>query len=111
MGRAHGQGCQAEECTRCSPTHHRDRSQPQRDRLRRQEDGLVLGLSSSLLKDSAGHGDELSGVRRELENQIIDLYKALLSDETTNTTDSIAATGRSAVQIGNSYGIRSVFDD
>jgi hypothetical protein len=34
-------------------------------------------LSSSLLKESAD--DKLSGVRRELENQIVDLYKVLLT--------------------------------
>ena len=36
-------------------------------------------LSSSLLKHSAGHDSELSGVRHELENQFVDLYKAFLS--------------------------------
>jgi hypothetical protein len=35
-------------------------------------------LSSTLLKDVPDHVGELSGVRRELENQIVDLYKALL---------------------------------
>ncbi|KAK4232875.1 NACHT domain-containing protein [Achaetomium macrosporum] len=35
-------------------------------------------LSSSLFKHSDGHGSELSGVRRELENQFVDLYKAFL---------------------------------
>jgi hypothetical protein len=36
-------------------------------------------LSSSLLEDPADHGGELSGARRELENQIVDLYRGLLS--------------------------------
>jgi hypothetical protein len=36
-------------------------------------------LSGNLLKDLPDHADELSGVRRELENQIVDLYKVLLS--------------------------------
>lgn len=36
-------------------------------------------LSSSLLKESTPDADELSGVRRELENQIVDLYKVLLT--------------------------------
>ncbi|KAL2195940.1 hypothetical protein P885DRAFT_70078 [Corynascus similis CBS 632.67] len=35
-------------------------------------------LSTSLLKHSAGHDSELAGVRRELENQFVNLYKALL---------------------------------
>ena len=37
------------------------------------------GLSGNLLKDLPDHAGELSGVRRELENQIVELYKALLS--------------------------------
>jgi hypothetical protein len=36
-------------------------------------------LSSSLLKESTDDANELSGVRRELENQIVDLYKVLLT--------------------------------
>jgi hypothetical protein len=36
-------------------------------------------LSSSLFTESPGPGNELSEVRRELENQIVNLYKALLS--------------------------------
>ncbi|KAK4196096.1 vegetative incompatibility protein HET-E-1 [Triangularia verruculosa] len=36
-------------------------------------------LSGNLLKDLPDHADDLSGARRELENQIVDLYKALLS--------------------------------
>ncbi|KAK4248937.1 hypothetical protein C7999DRAFT_30627 [Corynascus novoguineensis] len=36
-------------------------------------------LSGSLLKDLPNHAGEFSGIRRELENQIVDLYKALLS--------------------------------
>ena len=36
-------------------------------------------LSSSLLKESTDDANELAGVRRELENQIIDLYKVLLT--------------------------------
>ena len=36
-------------------------------------------LSGNLLKDLPDYADELSGVRRELENQIVDLYKVLLS--------------------------------
>jgi hypothetical protein len=36
-------------------------------------------LSSNLLKDIPNHADELLKVRRELENQIVDLYKVLLS--------------------------------
>jgi hypothetical protein len=36
-------------------------------------------LSSSLLKELPDHVGELSGARRELESQIVDLYKALLS--------------------------------
>ena len=35
-------------------------------------------LSSSLLKESTDDANELSGVRRQLENQIVDLYKVLL---------------------------------
>ncbi|KAK3995703.1 hypothetical protein QBC44DRAFT_319239 [Cladorrhinum sp. PSN332] len=36
-------------------------------------------LSSSLLKDLPENDPELSGVRHELENRVVDLYKALLS--------------------------------
>jgi hypothetical protein len=36
-------------------------------------------LSSSLLKESTDDANELSKVRRELENQIVDLYKVLLT--------------------------------
>ena len=36
-------------------------------------------LSSNLLKDLPDHADELLAVRRELENEIVDLYKVLLS--------------------------------
>jgi hypothetical protein len=36
-------------------------------------------LSSSLLKESTDDANELSGMRRELENQIVDLYKVLLT--------------------------------
>ncbi|KAK4150587.1 NACHT domain-containing protein [Chaetomidium leptoderma] len=36
-------------------------------------------LSSNLLKNPPDHADELSGVRSELENRIVDLYKVLLS--------------------------------
>ncbi|KAK4250921.1 NACHT domain-containing protein [Corynascus novoguineensis] len=36
-------------------------------------------LSGNLLKDPPDHADKLSGVRHELENQIVDLYKVLLS--------------------------------
>ena len=36
-------------------------------------------LSSSLLKESTDDANELAGVRRELENQIVDLYKVLLT--------------------------------
>ncbi|KAL2197078.1 hypothetical protein P885DRAFT_68962 [Corynascus similis CBS 632.67] len=36
-------------------------------------------LSGSLLKDLPDHAGEFSGVRREMENRIVDLYKALLS--------------------------------
>ncbi|KAK4139205.1 uncharacterized protein C8A04DRAFT_33317, partial [Dichotomopilus funicola] len=36
-------------------------------------------LSGNLLKDLPDHADMLSGVKHELENQIVDLYKMLLS--------------------------------
>ncbi|GAB1311528.1 hypothetical protein MFIFM68171_01738 [Madurella fahalii] len=36
-------------------------------------------LSGTLLKDLPDHASELSGIRHELENQIVRLYKALLS--------------------------------
>ena len=36
-------------------------------------------LSGNLLKDLPDHADELLGVRRELENEVVDLYKVLLS--------------------------------
>ena len=36
-------------------------------------------LSSNLLKDLPDRADELFGARSELENQVIDLYKLLLS--------------------------------
>ena len=35
-------------------------------------------LSSNLLKDLPDHADDFLGVKRELENQIVDLYKVLL---------------------------------
>jgi hypothetical protein len=40
---------------------------------------LYWSLSGSLLKDLPDRADELSRVRHELENQIVDLYKVLLS--------------------------------
>lgn len=61
----------------CQP-YNRDRSHPQWDRLRCQEDELVPEPVEKLLKYPADHSGELSGVRHELENRIIDLYKALL---------------------------------
>ena len=36
-------------------------------------------MESLKVLGSPDHAGELSGVRRELENQIVDLYKALLS--------------------------------
>jgi len=41
--------------------------------------GWYWSLSGNLLKDLPDHADKLSGVRHELENQIVDLYRELLS--------------------------------
>ena len=50
-------------------------------------------LSSNLLKDLPDHANELFGARRELETQIVDLYKVLLSYQMKSVCSSYRTRG------------------